>query len=588
MSEREKLIEWAERWNKETKLSVALDPGDEELSPGLIPTNIPSLDAILGGGFPRGRTTIFYGQESTGKTLLAQLLMASVHKRGGICSYFDVERCFSPEWFRATGVETTPDKLLIVRPRSLEQAFDMAEDMLENVAPDVLVIDSLAAMVPRDMLEAKLEDKDFMGLAARKTTEGIKKLTQVNSSTVLVVINQVRSELGVCVDPNTLVLKRDLTWVPAGDLVKGDELLVPEENIVGRGKNRQLKTAVVTTAGIKDLLAQEILLSNGEALIATPEHKWIVGGAHGSAWVPTGHLIPGKTKLKRYLRPWKYDDSCEGGYIAAAFDGEGSISLDGKVITFKQNENDMLLSVISILNSRAILYADSRFINQCENRAASLRLLGGRSAVLNFLGTFRPKRLLKKFNATCRLGGIKPIEEPIVVSVGKEHVRPMAVISTSEQTYFANGYGAHNTFGNPEKMPGGKGLRHAATIMVHTRRGQWLTEKETGLVDFDVVVADEKKEPKRVGARLKLRTTKNKLAPPYQSCEVDFKFNGEVDTVGSLVHLALQRGVITVSTSRGFYEVPGHDKKLHGLPAIKELLRSDEQLKQSIVDALKG
>jgi len=187
---------WGARWNKKTGDAVAYDPNDEILRLHPIPLEIPALDIILGGGIPRGRCTIIYGNEATGKTLLSQFLIAAVQRQGGVAMFFDVERTYTPDWFRLTGVDTNPEKLIIVRPNSLEQAIDMADDALRNIQPDVLVIDSLPFLIPQAMLDAGMEEKDFRGLAARKTSEGIKKLNLVNKSTALVVINGITIDMG--------------------------------------------------------------------------------------------------------------------------------------------------------------------------------------------------------------------------------------------------------------------------------------------------------------------------------------------------------------------------------------------------------
>ncbi|KKK61038.1 hypothetical protein LCGC14_3018310, partial [marine sediment metagenome] len=133
---------WGERWDSKLKLKVAYDPTDKALTPGVVPLEIPAVDIMLGGGIPLGRTTILIGEPSSGKTLLAQLVIASAQRRGGRAMFFDIERTYDPEWFKLTGVDVSPKKLIVVRPRNLEQAFDLAVDALETVKPEVMVIDS--------------------------------------------------------------------------------------------------------------------------------------------------------------------------------------------------------------------------------------------------------------------------------------------------------------------------------------------------------------------------------------------------------------------------------------------------------------
>lgn len=189
------LSNFGKRWNKKSP-GVAFDPNDNELVQGEVSTGLESVDAMLGGGFPRGRTSMLYGAESCGKTLLVQYAMAAIQKKGGVCVYMDVERTYTPRWFELTGVQLNDKQLLILRPKSMEQAFDMTCDMLENLQPDILCIDSLPALVPQKMMDADMEAQDFIGLSARKTTEGVKKATQHNTSTAFIIINQIRVVIG--------------------------------------------------------------------------------------------------------------------------------------------------------------------------------------------------------------------------------------------------------------------------------------------------------------------------------------------------------------------------------------------------------
>jgi recombination protein RecA len=191
------LSEWGKVWNTKTKRSATFDPEDDDLIPEALSTEIPALDAMLGGGFCRGRTTTIFGEPSSGKTLLSQLLIAAAQRQGGRAMFFDVERTYDPRWFRMTGVDTDYEKLIVVRPANLEQSFDMLSDALVKVKPDVIVVDSIPAMVPKAILDADMEKQDFRGVHARKITEGMGQCTQDNTNTVLVFINQTRIAMNV-------------------------------------------------------------------------------------------------------------------------------------------------------------------------------------------------------------------------------------------------------------------------------------------------------------------------------------------------------------------------------------------------------
>lgn len=196
------LEEWGKRWNKKAKSDVALDPNADELTLRRISLGVPAIDAITGGGIPRGRSTVLFGEPGSGKTFFSQMIIAAAQKVGGTAMFFDIERTYDPKWFAMSGVDTHPDKLIVAHPRSLEQGFDMIIDALENVCPQVIVVDSIPAMVPKNMMlddrgkTVEMAEKDFRGLSARKMTEGIARVTQYNKTTALVFINQLRVDMG--------------------------------------------------------------------------------------------------------------------------------------------------------------------------------------------------------------------------------------------------------------------------------------------------------------------------------------------------------------------------------------------------------
>jgi len=189
------LAKFQTRWAK--KGATVLDPRDSSLKPGPVSTGIVPLDDVLGGGIPRGRTTTVYGEYSSGKTLFCQLVIANAQREGDVCIFVDAERTFDPDWFALTGVDLDPTKLLVVRPRTLEECFDLICDALQTVRPAVLVMDSIPALVPKDMLKVEMSKQDFQGLHARKMTEGIRKANLSNDVTALIYVNQLRVNMGV-------------------------------------------------------------------------------------------------------------------------------------------------------------------------------------------------------------------------------------------------------------------------------------------------------------------------------------------------------------------------------------------------------
>ncbi|MEE8278964.1 MAG: recombinase RecA [Thermoanaerobaculia bacterium] len=162
-----------------------------------IPTGSLSLDAALGvGGIPRGRVVEIFGPEASGKTTLALHVIASAQKRGGMAAFVDAEHALDAGYAKKLGVDI--DNLLVSQPDSGEQALEITEVLIRSGAVDVLVIDSVAALVPRAELEGEMGDAQ-MGLQARLMSQALRKLTAIvsKSKTCLIFINQLREKIGV-------------------------------------------------------------------------------------------------------------------------------------------------------------------------------------------------------------------------------------------------------------------------------------------------------------------------------------------------------------------------------------------------------
>ncbi len=162
-----------------------------------VPTGSLGLDIALGiGGLPRGRVVEIYGPESSGKTTLALHCLAEAQKKGGICAFIDAEHALDPIYARKLGVNI--DDLLISQPDAGEQALEIADTLVRSGAVDVLVIDSVAALVPRAELEGEMGDSQ-PGLQARLMSQALRKLTaSINrSNTMVIFINQIRMKIGV-------------------------------------------------------------------------------------------------------------------------------------------------------------------------------------------------------------------------------------------------------------------------------------------------------------------------------------------------------------------------------------------------------
>lgn len=162
-----------------------------------VPTGSLSLDIALGaGGVPKGRVVEIYGPESSGKTTVALHMVAEVQKRGGIAGFIDAEHALDPVYAKNIGVDI--DELYISQPDSGDQALEIAETMVRSGAMDIVVIDSVAALVPRQEIEGDMGDS-HVGLQARLMSQALRKLTPVisKSNCVVIFINQLREKVGV-------------------------------------------------------------------------------------------------------------------------------------------------------------------------------------------------------------------------------------------------------------------------------------------------------------------------------------------------------------------------------------------------------
>ena len=172
--------------------------GDETRAPiQVIPTGSIALDLALGiGGLPRGRVIEIYGPESSGKTTVALHAVASAQQAGGIAAFIDAEHALDPEYAKALGVDT--DALLVSQPDTGEQALEIADMLIRSGALDIIVVDSVAALVPRAEIEGEMGDS-HVGLQARLMSQALRKITGAlnTAGTTAIFINQLREKIGV-------------------------------------------------------------------------------------------------------------------------------------------------------------------------------------------------------------------------------------------------------------------------------------------------------------------------------------------------------------------------------------------------------
>ena len=215
----------------------------------VIPTGSIALDVALGvGGLPRGRVVEIYGPEASGKTTVALHVIANAQAAGGIAAFIDAEHALDPDYARALGVDT--DALLVSQPDTGEQALEIADMLVRSGALDVIVIDSVAALVPRAEIEGEMGDS-HVGLQARLMSQALRKITGAlnNSGTTAIFINQLREKIGVMFgSPETTTGGRALKFYASVRLdVRRIESLKDGTDVVGnRTKVKVVKNKVAS------------------------------------------------------------------------------------------------------------------------------------------------------------------------------------------------------------------------------------------------------------------------------------------------------------------------------------------------------
>ncbi len=270
-----------------------------------ISTGSLSLDIALGGqGLPSGRVIEIYGPESSGKTTLALHAIAQAQKTGGIAALIDAEHAFDPSWAKKLGVDL--NMLLISQPSSGEEAMQITETLIKSNSVDIIVIDSVAALVPRQELEGEIGDS-HIGLQARLMSQSMRKLTGAisKSKTCTVFINQIREKIGVMFgSPETTPGGRALKFYSSVRLdVRKIGLLKEGEEVIGqRVKVKVVKNKVAPPFRVAefDMMHTNGISYEGDLLDLGVAHKIVI---RSGAWFKLGnlHLGQGKEKARNYL-----------------------------------------------------------------------------------------------------------------------------------------------------------------------------------------------------------------------------------------------------------------------------------------------
>jgi recombination protein RecA len=271
-----------------------------------IPTGALSLDLALGiGGVPRGRIVEIYGPESSGKTSLALHVIAEAQRNGGTAAFIDAEHALDPIYAKAIGVDI--DELLISQPDTGEQALEITDMLIRSGALDVVVIDSVAALVPRAELEGDMGDT-HVGLQARLMSQALRKLAgSINrSNTTAVFINQIREKIGVMFgSPETTPGGRALKFYASVriDIRRIEAIKVGTENIGNRVRTKIVKNKVAPPFRLAefDIMFGEGISREGSLLDVAVE-EGIVRKAGAWFTYENDQLGQGREKAKDYIR----------------------------------------------------------------------------------------------------------------------------------------------------------------------------------------------------------------------------------------------------------------------------------------------
>jgi recombination protein RecA len=278
----------------------------EAVNVHVIPTGSIGLDAALGvGGIPRGRVTEIYGPESSGKTTLALHVIAQAQKAGGLAAFIDAEHALDPEYCGKLGVDV--DNLLVAQPDNGEQALEIAETLIRSGSVDVIVVDSVAALVPRAELEGEMGDAS-VGLQARLMSQAMRKLTGIvsKSKTSVIFINQIREKIGVMFgNPETTTGGRALKFYASIrlDIRRIGAIKSGEDSVGNRTKVKVVKNKVAAPFRVAefDIMYGEGISRTGELLDLGLEHRLI---SKSGTWLSYGdtRLGQGRENARTFLK----------------------------------------------------------------------------------------------------------------------------------------------------------------------------------------------------------------------------------------------------------------------------------------------
>ncbi len=271
----------------------------------LLPSGSLSLDIALGGGYPKGRIIEIYGPESSGKTTLTLHAIAEIQKQGGTAAFIDAEHALDPAYAKRLGVDT--DNLLVSQPDNGEQALEIVETLVRSNAVDLIVVDSVAALVPQAEIDGDMGDS-HMGLQARLMSQALRKLTGIinKSHATVIFINQIRMKIGVMFgNPETTTGGNALKFYASvrADIRRTGQIKEGEEIIGNRTKVKIVKNKIAAPFRVAefDIMYNEGISKTGDVLDLAVQHG-IVGKS--GAWFDyaDAKIGQGREATKKYLK----------------------------------------------------------------------------------------------------------------------------------------------------------------------------------------------------------------------------------------------------------------------------------------------